>query len=63
MCTCYSCGSMQLWFYSLLSVISGAYPMGFLRKNRIKIIIAFDLPFTRDTAGWFHYLFGLGPTN
>ena len=25
--------------------------------------MAFDLPFTRDTAGWWRYLFGMSPTN
>ena len=37
--------------------------MGFLRKNRIMITVALNLPFTRDTTSWLRYLFGLGPTN
>jgi len=36
--------------------------VGFLRKNRVKITVALDLPFTRDTIAWLRYLFGLGPT-
>ena len=54
---------LQLWFYSHLSVIYKAQLVRFLRKNRVKIIAAFDHPFTRDTAAWLRYLFGLGPTN
>ena len=54
---------LQLWFYSHLSVISRAQPVGFLRRNRVKIIVALDLPFTRDTTAWLRYLFGLGPTD
>ena len=54
---------LQLWFCSHLSVIFRAEPAGFLRKNRVKIIVAIDLPFTRDTSGWLRYLFGLGPTD
>ena len=37
--------------------------MGFLRKNRVKITVALDLPFTKDTVGWLQYLFALSPTN
>ena len=54
---------LQLWFCSHLSVISLAQPMGFLRKNRAKITIVLDLPFTEDTVAWMRYLFGLGPTD
>ena len=54
---------LQLWFCSHLNVIFRAEPAGFLRKNRVKIIVALDLPFTRDTSGWLRYLFGLGPTD
>ena len=54
---------LQLWFYSHLSVISRAKPAGFLRRNRVKIIVAFDLPFTGDTTAWLRYLFGMGSTD
>ena len=42
---------LQLWFCSHLNVIFRVEPAGFLRKNRVKIIVALDLPFTRDTSG------------
>ena len=42
---------LQLWFCSYLSVISRAQPARFLRKNSVKIIVAYDLPFIKDTAG------------
>ena len=42
---------LQLWFCSHLSVISRAQSVGFLRKNRVKIIVALDLPFIGDTTG------------
>ena len=54
---------LQLWLYSHLSVISRAQPAGFLRKNKVKITRAFDLPFTGDIIGWLRYLFGLRSTN
>jgi len=54
---------LQLWFCSHLSVISKAQPVGLLRKNRFKITVALDLPFTRDTVGWLWYFFGLRPTD
>ena len=41
---------LQLWFYSHLSVIFRAQSVRFLRKNRIKITVALDLPFNRDVA-------------
>lgn len=53
---------LQHWFYSDLSVIYRAQLIGFLRKNRVKLIVALDYPFTRDTISWLRYLFGLGPT-
>ena len=37
--------------------------MGFLRKNRVKITIALNLPFTGDTIAWLRYLFSLSPTD
>ena len=33
----------------------------FLRKNRVKITIAINLPLIHDTTAWLGYLFGLGP--
>ena len=54
---------LQLWFYSHMSLFSRVEPVGFLRKNRVKITIAIDLPFMCDTTAWLGYLFGLGPTN
>ena len=54
---------LQLWFYSHLSVIFRAQSVRFLRKNRIKITVALDLPFNGDTAGWLRYSFGLCPTD
>lgn len=54
---------LQLWFCSHLSVIFRVQRMGFLGRNRVKIIIALDLSFTRDITTWLRYLFGLGPTN
>ena len=66
---CYEIGSrrlgycvhlLQLWFYSHLGVISMAQPMGFLRKNRVKILVALDLAFTGDTTTWLRYFLGLG---
>ena len=53
---------LQLWFCSHLSVISKAQPVGFLRKNRVKIIVTLGLHFIGDIAVWLRYLFGLGPT-
>ena len=52
---------LQMWFCSHLNVISRAQLARFLRKNRVKITVALDLPFTRDTTGWLWYLFGLRP--
>ena len=52
---------LQLWFYSHLSVISKVQPTRFLRKNRVKITVALDLPFTGNTTTWLGYLFDLGP--
>ena len=52
---------LQLWFCSHLSVIYRAQPTGFLRKNRVKIIVALDLPFIGDTPGWLRYLYVLSP--
>ena len=37
--------------------------MGFLRKNRVKITLALNLPFTRDTIARLRYLFSLSPTD
>ena len=37
--------------------------MGFLRKNRVKITLALNLPFIGDTIAWFRYLFSLSPTD
>ena len=37
---------LQLWLCSHLSVIFRAQPARFLRKNRVKFIVALDLPFT-----------------
>ena len=54
---------LQLWFCRHLSVITKVKPMGFLRRNKVKLTIALDLPFTRDTDGWLRYLFGLSPAN
>ena len=54
---------LQLWFCSHLSVISRAQPIAFLRKNRVKITVALDLPFIGDIVGWLRYLFGLRPTD
>ena len=33
--------------------------MGFLRRNRVKLAVALNHPFTVDTDGWLRYLFGL----
>ena len=54
---------LQLWFCSHLSVIARVKPMGFLRRNKVKLTVALDLPFTGDTNGWLRYLFGLSPAN
>ena len=53
---------LQLWFCSHLCVISRAQLAGFLRRNRVTIIVALYLLFTRGTTTWLRYLFGLGPT-
>ena len=44
-------------------MISRAQPTGFLRKNRVKITVAFDLPFTKNIAVWLRYSLGLSPTD
>lgn len=44
-----------------MSLFSRVEPVGFLRKNRVKITVALDLPLMRDTTTWLGYLFGLGP--
>ena len=54
---------LQLWFCSHLCVISRAQLARFLRRNRLTITVALDLPFTRGTTAWLRYLFGLGPIN
>ena len=54
---------LQLWFCSHLNVIFRAQPVGFFRKNRVKLTVALDLPFIGDTTSWLLYLFGLGPIN
>ena len=59
----YCVNMLQLWFYSHMSLFSRVEPVGFLRKNRVKITIAIDLPLMCDTTAWLGYLFGLGPTN
>ena len=45
----------KLWLYSHLSVISRVQPTRFLRRNRVKITVALDLPFIGDTASWLWY--------
>lgn len=50
---------LLLWFYDHLSVIAKAQLVVFLRRNRVKLTVTFDFPFTRDTDGWLQYLFGL----
>ena len=54
---------LQLWFCSHLSMIARLKPMGFLRRNKVKLTVALDLPFAGDTNGWLRYLFGLSPAN
>ena len=44
-------------------MIARVKPMGFLRRNKVKLTVALDLPFAGDTNGWLRYLFGLSPAN
>ena len=48
---------LQLWFCSHLNVISKVQPIEFMRRNRVKIIVALNLSFTRDITIWLGYLF------
>jgi len=41
---------LQLWFCSHMSAISRTQPMGFLKRNKVKITVALNLPFTGDTT-------------
>ena len=44
-------------------MISRAQLVRFFRWNRVKIIVALDLPFTGNNTTWLRYLFGLGPND
>ena len=57
----YSVHMLQLWFCSHISLFYRVEPIGFLRKNRVKITVAIDLPLMCDTIAWLGYLFDLGP--